>query len=145
MTYEEFLDEVTTLLTEIYDLDDEAAIKLVVDAQAAELFSKHDDLPAMCTQDQAKLDAVMLFEQKQNKQRTQEGLPALVLETLPLDDKATFALLKKSNTTASLASVPNCNMRPSSVVGLGKLKSPSSPSKSSLISLLAVSLLPTSL
>lgn len=72
MTYEEFLDEVTTLLTEIYDLDDEAAIKLVVDAQAAEFFSKHDDLPAMCTQDQAKLDAVMLFEQKQNKQRTQE-------------------------------------------------------------------------
>lgn len=72
MTYEEFLDEVTTLLTELYDLDDEAAIKLVVDAQAAEFFSKHDDLPAMCTQEQAKLDAVTLFEQKQNKQRTQE-------------------------------------------------------------------------
>ena len=35
-----------------------------------------------------------------NKQRAQEALPALVLETLPLDDKATFALLKKSNTTA---------------------------------------------
>ena len=72
MNYEEFLDEVTTLLTELYDLDDEAAIKLVVDAQAAEFFSKHDDLPAMCTQNQAKLDAVTLFEQKQNKQRTQE-------------------------------------------------------------------------
>ena len=72
MTYEEFLDEVTTLLTELYDLDDEVAIKLVVDAQAAEFFSKHDDLPAMCTQEQAKLDAVTLFEQKQNKQRTQE-------------------------------------------------------------------------
>ena len=28
MTYEEYLDEVTTLLTELYDLDDESAIKL---------------------------------------------------------------------------------------------------------------------
>ncbi len=35
-----------------------------------------------------------------NKQRAQEALPALVLEALPLDDKATFELLKKSNTTA---------------------------------------------
>lgn len=72
MTYEEFLDEVTTLLTELYDLEDEAAIKLVMDAQAAEFFSTHDDVPAMCTLEQAKRDAVTLFEQKQNKQRTQE-------------------------------------------------------------------------
>lgn len=72
MTYEEFLDEVTTLLTELYDLDDEAAIKLVVEAQEAEFFSLHDDLPAMCTLEQAKADATTLFEQKQNKQRTQE-------------------------------------------------------------------------
>ena len=35
-----------------------------------------------------------------NRQRAQEALPALILEALPLDDKATFALLKKSNTTA---------------------------------------------
>ncbi len=72
MTYEEFLDEVTTLLTELYELDDAAAIKLVVDAQEAEFFSLHDDLPAMCTHEQAKKDAITLFEQKQNKQRTQE-------------------------------------------------------------------------
>ncbi len=72
MTYEEYLDEVTTLLTELYDLEDAAAIKLVVDAQEAEFFSKHDDVPAMCTEAQAKLDAITLFEQKQNKQRTQE-------------------------------------------------------------------------
>jgi len=72
MTYEEFLDEVTTLLTELYDLEDEAAIKLVVEAQAANFFSVHDDVPAMCTEDQAKADAVKLFEQKQNKQHTQE-------------------------------------------------------------------------
>ena len=72
MTYEEFLDEVTTLLTELYELDDVAAIKLVVDAQEAEFFSLHDDLPAMRTHEQAKKDAIALFEQKQNKQRTQE-------------------------------------------------------------------------
>lgn len=71
MTYEEFLDEVTTLLTELYDLDDAAAIKLVVDAQEAEFFTLHDDLPAMRTLEQAKQDAVTLFEQKQNRQRTQ--------------------------------------------------------------------------
>jgi DNA polymerase III subunit alpha len=35
-----------------------------------------------------------------NAQRAAEALPALSLEALPLDDKATFALLKKSNTTA---------------------------------------------
>jgi len=33
LTYEEYLDEVTTVLTELYDLDDDAAIKLVVAAQ----------------------------------------------------------------------------------------------------------------
>ncbi len=72
MTYEEYLDEVTTLLTELYDLDDAAAIKIVMDAQEAEFFSVHDDVPAMCTEEQAKLDAVKLFEQKQNKQQTQK-------------------------------------------------------------------------
>ncbi|GAC1406924.1 MAG: hypothetical protein NVSMB6_03830 [Burkholderiaceae bacterium] len=71
MTYEEFLDEVATLLTELYGLNDAAAIKLVVDAQTEGFFSIHDDLPVMCTLEQAKLDAVVLFGRKQNKQRTQ--------------------------------------------------------------------------
>ncbi len=35
-----------------------------------------------------------------NKQRTTEGLASLSFETLPLDDKATFQLLKTANTTA---------------------------------------------
>ncbi len=35
-----------------------------------------------------------------NAQRSVESLPPLVLDTLPLDDKATFNLLKKANTTA---------------------------------------------
>ena len=35
-----------------------------------------------------------------NKQRAAEGLPPLSFETLPLNDKATFQLLKTANTTA---------------------------------------------
>ena len=72
MTYEEYLDEVTTILTELYDLDDALAIKLVVDAQEADFFSLHDDQPEMCTVEQAKKDAITLFEDKQNKQQTQK-------------------------------------------------------------------------
>lgn len=72
LTYEAFLDEVTTLLTELYELDDEAAIKLVVDAQADDYFVAHDDHEAMRTLEQAKKDATHLFETKQNKQQTQE-------------------------------------------------------------------------
>lgn len=72
MTYEEYLDEVTTILTELYELDDAAAIKLVVDAQDAEFFVAHDDRPEMCTPEQAKKDAVTLYEDKQNKSQTQK-------------------------------------------------------------------------
>jgi hypothetical protein len=72
LTYEAFLDEVTTILTELYDLEDTAAIKLVVDAQDAEYFVKHDDVPAMRTMEQAKKDAVALYEAKQNRNKTQE-------------------------------------------------------------------------
>ncbi|MRW94328.1 hypothetical protein GJ699_30570 [Duganella sp. FT80W] len=71
MTYEEFLDEVTTLLTELYNLDDQAAIKLVVDAQANDYFVVHDDKEELRTFAQAKLDAVALYEAKQNKNETQ--------------------------------------------------------------------------
>jgi hypothetical protein len=72
LTYEEFLDEITTLLTELYELDDAAAIKLVVDAQADDYFVAHDDHDEMRTIEQAKKEAVALFEGKQNKQQTQE-------------------------------------------------------------------------
>lgn len=72
MTYEAFLDEVTTLLTELYDMDDAAAIKLVVDAQDAEYFVEHDDKEEMRTMAQAKKDAVALYERKQNKNLTQQ-------------------------------------------------------------------------
>jgi hypothetical protein len=56
----------------MYDLDDAAAIKLVVDAQDAEFFVRHDDVPEMRTVEQAKKDAVTLFEDKQKKQQTQK-------------------------------------------------------------------------
>ena len=61
MTYEEYLDEVTTLIAEKYDLDDAAAIKLVVAAQDAEFFVKHDENKQMRTIDQAHKDAKTLF------------------------------------------------------------------------------------
>jgi intracellular sulfur oxidation DsrE/DsrF family protein len=72
LTYEAFLDEVTTLLTEMYELDDEAAIKIVVDAQAAEYFSPHDDHEEMRTIERAKEDAVALFTAKKNRVQTQQ-------------------------------------------------------------------------
>lgn len=68
MTYEEYLDEVTTLMTEKYDLSDEDAIKHVMRAQAAGYFILHDDLPEMRTQERAEEDAKTIFQQK-NKSR----------------------------------------------------------------------------
>ncbi len=61
MTYEEFLDEVTTLITEKYDLSDEEAIEMVMRAQADDFFSGHDDDPSVCTLDRAHQDAKTVF------------------------------------------------------------------------------------
>jgi hypothetical protein len=72
LTYEAYLDEVATLLTEIYDLDDNTAIKLVVDAQDAEYFSPHDDHEDMRTLERAKQDASTLFKARQNRVQTQQ-------------------------------------------------------------------------
>ena len=68
MTYEEYLDEVTTLMTEMFDMSDEDAIKHVMRAQAADFFTLHDDLPEMRTQERAEQDAKTIFQQK-NKSR----------------------------------------------------------------------------
>jgi hypothetical protein len=62
MTYEEYLDEVTTLIVEKYGLDDAAAIKLVVAAQAADYFVAHDDKAEMRTLERAHADARALFK-----------------------------------------------------------------------------------
>jgi hypothetical protein len=68
MTYEEYLDEVTTLITEMYDVSDEDAIKYVMRAQADDFFTLHDDLPEMRTQERAEQDAKTVYEQR-NKSR----------------------------------------------------------------------------
>ncbi len=67
MTYEAFLDEVTTLITEKYDLADEAAIKMVMQAQEDEFFSGHDDNPKICTLDRAHEDARTVFKKYNTK------------------------------------------------------------------------------
>lgn len=62
MTYEEHLDEVTTQLTERYDLSDDLAIRMVMEAQEASYFSPHDDEAAMRTLEQAGRDAKWVFK-----------------------------------------------------------------------------------
>lgn len=62
MSYEAFLDEVTTLITEKYNIADQAAIDMVMQAQADEYFSGHDDNPKICTLDRAHEDARSVFK-----------------------------------------------------------------------------------
>lgn len=62
MTYEEYLDEVTTLIVEKYGVKDAAAIKIVVDAQDREFFVAHDDKPEMRTVERAHQDARTLYQ-----------------------------------------------------------------------------------
>jgi hypothetical protein len=61
MTYEEFLDEVTTLITEKYNVDDAAAIKMVMQAQDAEFFVRHDQQATLRNIDQAHVDAKAIY------------------------------------------------------------------------------------
>lgn len=61
MTYEEYLDEIATLLTEIYTLSDEIAIGIVMRAQEDEFFSPHDDDPSICTLERAQQDVRTVF------------------------------------------------------------------------------------
>lgn len=62
MTYEEHLDEVTTLITENYPVSDELAIQMVMRAQADDFFSGHDDDPSICTLERAQRDAKTVFK-----------------------------------------------------------------------------------
>ena len=64
MTYEAYLDEVTTLITEKFDLDDVAAIALVMQAQATDYFVMHDEDPALRTLDRAHRDASAIFKRR---------------------------------------------------------------------------------
>jgi hypothetical protein len=74
MSYEAYLDEVTTLITEKYDVADEVAIALVMQAQAADYFVLHDDDPSMRTLDRAHRDASAIFK-RQGKSDGQRNAP----------------------------------------------------------------------
>jgi hypothetical protein len=67
LSYEEYLDEVTTLITEIYTLEDDVAIQMVMRAQDDEFFSIHDDEPTMCTLERAQEDARTVFKTYKTK------------------------------------------------------------------------------
>ena len=65
MTYEEHLDEVSTLITEKYGVSDEAAIAMVMRAQADDFFSGHDEDPSICTLARAHQDARAVYKKYQ--------------------------------------------------------------------------------
>ena len=67
MNYEDYLDEIATLLTEIYTLSDETAIGIVMRAQGEGYFSGHDDDPSICTQERAEQDARIIFKRYKPK------------------------------------------------------------------------------
>lgn len=67
MTYEEHLDEVTTLITEKYAVADRDAIAMVMRAQADDYFSGHDDDPSICTLERAHEDARTVFKKYRPK------------------------------------------------------------------------------
>ena len=74
MSYEEHLDEVTTQITEIYTVEDEEAIRMVMAAQEDEYFSGHDDDPTICTLERAGIDARWVFKNYNRKaQRRAKG------------------------------------------------------------------------
>ncbi|MGI4845861.1 MAG: hypothetical protein ACRYF7_21425 [Janthinobacterium lividum] len=73
MTYEEYLDEVTTLIVEKYGVADAAAIKIVVDAQDKEYFVAHDDKPEMRTVERAHADARTLYQASGLAQKAASG------------------------------------------------------------------------
>ena len=62
MTYEEYLDEVTTLIFEKYGVSEKEAVRIVMAAQDRGFFVPHDDDPKLRTVDQAHKDAKTLYE-----------------------------------------------------------------------------------
>lgn len=63
MSYEAYLDEVTTLIFERFGLKEKAAIAAVMKAQDDDFFSPHDDDPALRTEERAQQDAKIVFQQ----------------------------------------------------------------------------------
>ena len=75
MTYEEYLDEVTTLIVEKYNLSDAAAIKLVVKAQDAEFFVQHDEQEELRNVDRAHQDAKTIYMASQKATSAKPSSP----------------------------------------------------------------------
>jgi hypothetical protein len=73
MTYEEHLDEVTTQITEIYTVEDDEAIRMVMAAQEDDYFSGHDDDPSICTLERAGVDARWVFKHYNKKAKPRPG------------------------------------------------------------------------
>lgn len=67
MTYEQYLDEVTTLITEHYEVSDADAIRFVMQAQEQEYFVTHDDDERLRTQKRALEDARCIYERSRKK------------------------------------------------------------------------------
>ena len=67
MTYEDYLDEVTTLMVEKYAVSDAAAIKLVMQAQDAEFFVPHDLDQTLRNVERAHQDARTIYQSAQKK------------------------------------------------------------------------------
>jgi hypothetical protein len=70
LSYEDYLDEVTTLLTEIYTLADEVAIDIVMRAQADDFFTLHDEDSTLCTLEKAQEDARAVFKLQARQKAT---------------------------------------------------------------------------
>lgn len=76
MSYEDHLDEVTTQITEIYTVEDDEAIRMVMAAQEDEYFSRHDDDPTICTLERAGVDARYVFKNySKNALKKKAGKP----------------------------------------------------------------------
>lgn len=75
MSYEQHLDEVTTLIYERHDLSEKAAIRIVMLAQEDGYFSVHDDDPSICTQTRAEQDAEAVFRMYAKPPRTADTAP----------------------------------------------------------------------
>jgi hypothetical protein len=69
MTYEEYLDEVTTLIFEKFGVNEAVAVKLVMAAQDKEFFVKHDDDKSLRNIDQAHKDAKAIFDAAQGSRK----------------------------------------------------------------------------
>ena len=81
MTYEEYLDEVTTLIFEKYDVPENDAVKIVMAAQDKEFFVPHDKSAKLRNVDQAHKDAKTLFEAAGSKPAARAPLKSTVKPT----------------------------------------------------------------